>query len=250
MRRRGLEVLAEGEDPAADLAQVLQRLSDFLRPFAQPQHQAGLGRDQRSRFPCAAQQLKRAAVIGPGPDPGIKPGDRFDVVVEDIRPRAQDGFEGGAIPLEIRDQDLDLRLWHPAADFADGRRKVSRAAVRQVVAGDGSDHRVFQTHALDGFGDTAWLIQVERLGKAGGHRTEAAVAGAALAQDEKGRRAVGITLPDVRALGLLADGVQLSGFDELPHLVEGLAGRQAAFQPIRLAEGWGLGCGIRHRVYP
>jgi hypothetical protein len=146
-----------------------------------------------------------------GSNLGVKPGNGFDVVVEDVRPRAEDGCKGRAVPLEIRDEHLDCGLRDPAADLADGRCKVSRASVREVVAGDGGDHHVFQAHAFGGGGHAARFVRIERLGRAGAHRTEAAVAGAAFAHDQESRRAVGEALPDVRALGLLADGVQPAG---------------------------------------
>jgi hypothetical protein len=75
------------------------------------------------------------------------------------------------------------------------------------------------------------LVRVEGEGLPLGHGAEAAVAGARVAEDEKGRR---LALPagaDVRTAGALADRVEVSGLEDLRDTEEIAVGRESDFQP-------------------
>src|SRR5262249_23930753 len=91
---------------------------------------------------------------------------------------------------------------------------------------------VLEVHLGDGLGDTARLLPVEREGAPGGDGAEAATAGAGVAKDHEGGDAVAPAFGDVRAAGLLADGVQRFAAHEGLEAVVGLAGGDADAQPV------------------
>ena len=86
----------------------------------------------------------------------------------------------------------------------DGGGELRRAAVGQVVAGDGGEHGVAQAHLLDGLGHPLGLARIGGLGVAGVDQAEPAGPGAALAVDHERGGAVAPALGDVGAARLLA----------------------------------------------
>ena len=89
----------------------------------------------------------------------------------------------------------------------------------------------------DRLGYAPRLVGVDARGRlAGGHRAEAAAAGADVAEDHEGRGAVlAPALVDVGAPRLFADGVEPLALDQAAHLVEALRRAQADAQPGRTA---------------
>src|SRR5690606_39112331 len=156
----------------------------------------------------APEQLQRAAVVRFGPDAAVQAGHGLHVVVVDGRARLHHGAQGLPVALEVRREDLDAAGRAAVADRADAGRPDRRATVRQVVAIDGRDHRVVQAHEVDRAGQAQGLQQVHALGTAGGHGAEATGARADVAENDEGRLAGVEALADVRAVGLLADGVE------------------------------------------
>ena len=143
-------------------------------------------------------------------------------------------------PLEVGGEDLDLAVGRLAADLADhgdegarrrsrggrrGRREVMTAWRRPIRA----------TRA----GDAGRLERVVPGRLAGLHVAEAAAAGAGVAEDHEGRGAALPALADVRAGGLLADGVQVLARDQL---------RQLAVARRRPAAGTLNHGGLRSRI--
>src|SRR6201999_4197755 len=94
---------------------------------------------------------------------------------------------------------------------------------------------VAQAHRFHLVGDAERLERVVPARLAGLHVAEAAAAGADVAEDHESRRAALPALADVRAVGLLADGVEVVVADLLlqPPVVR--AARRRDFQPRRLA---------------
>ena len=112
------------------------------------------------------------------------------------------------------------------------------AAVGQVVAGHGGDHREAEAHPLDGLGDPLGLAGVERLGVPGVDQAEPARPGAALAVDHEGGRAVlAPALVDVRAAGLLAHGDEAEVAHRVLEPEVGGVGAERRAQPVGLARG-------------
>src|SRR6185295_18623650 len=95
-----------------------------------------------------------------------------------------------------------------------------RAAVGQVVASNRGDHHVLEAHRGNRFGDAARFVVVEPRWAARLDGAEPAGAGAGVAEDHDRRGALVPALPDVRAVGLLADRVEVEAAEQTLELVE------------------------------
>ncbi len=154
--------------------------------------------------------------------------DDLDVVVEDVGALGDDLGERHLLALEVGGEHLDLAAGRLAADLADDADEGGGALVGQVVAVDGGDDRVAQAHARDRARDAGGLERVVPGGLAGLDVAEAAAARAGVAEDHERGGAALPALADVRAGGLLADGVQVLRADQLGQLAVALAaGRRA-----------------------
>src|SRR5207248_9812191 len=147
----------------------------------------------------------------------VQPADGLDVVVEDVRPRADHRLERLLFHAEeVRREDLDRRLGELRLQRADRRRVVSGALVLDVVTVDRGDHDVLQAHLLRGLSEAQGLERVDRLTRPA--RVDVAVATGAragLAEDLEGRGPAAPALGDVRAARLFADRVQLRAVNQL-----------------------------------
>ena len=123
--------------------------------------------------------------------------------------------------------------------------KIRDAAVGQVVAGDAGDDDVLQAEGADRLGDATRLVVVEPGGPAGLHGAEAAGARARVAEDHDRRRALVPALADVRAAGLLADGVEVQAAEQALEVVVVLAGRHPGADPVGMAAEGGRAVGSR-----
>ena len=235
----GLEVLADGEDIAGALGgggesdDVLHQLGDFVVGFADADHDAGLG--DEVLFFRAAEELDGAVVLGLGADVAVAAGDGLEVVSEDVGLGVEDGLEVVGIALEIGDEDFDLCVGGGLADGADGVGPDGGAAVGQLVAVDGGDDDVAEVHGGDGVGDACGFIVVWRGGSACFDVTEAAGAGAGVAEDHDGGDAGRPALAHVGALGFLTDGVEVVVVDQVECLGVVLGGGQGGAEPAGLA---------------
>src|ERR1700737_3620828 len=82
------QVLADGQDLDVMGPQVAEDLDDLIELLTEAEHDAGLGIDGRVHPLGALQELERTRVATLRPDLRIEAGHRFDVVVEDLGPRA------------------------------------------------------------------------------------------------------------------------------------------------------------------
>ena len=233
--RRGSEVLTEGENGHADLAEVAQRGQQLVALFAEPEDDARLGRDRRRELAGAAEELKRPCVPAAVPRHLVEARDRLRVVVQDRGPCLEHRGERRGAPLEIGDQRLDAAARGVPMHGAEGLRPVPGAAVGEVVAVDRRDHHVLEAELADRAADALGLLAVLPRGPTVRDRAVAAVARAHVAQDHEGRRRVLPALADVRAAGLLADGMEVPLAHAVleAHVVRA-AGR-ANLEPRRLA---------------
>jgi hypothetical protein len=101
---------------------------------------------------------------------------------------------------------------------------MAGAAVAQVVAVHAGDDHVLQLERGDGLGQVGRLVHVQRVGPAVAHVAERAAAGALVAHDHEGGRAVAKAFADVGAAGFFAHRVQLVLAQDLLDLVEARAG--------------------------
>ena len=119
-------------------------------------------------------------------------------------------------------------------DPAHGLGVQPGAFVGQVVAGDAGDGGVAQLHGRHGFGDPARLVGVVVGRLAGVDLAEVAPPRALRAADEERRLAVLPALVDVRAAGLLADGVQAFALHEVLQPAVLRAHPRLRLDPVRL----------------
>ena len=112
-------------------------------------------------------------------------------------------------------------------DALDALREDGRAAVGEVLSGDGGDDAVTETELADGLGEARGLVGVKRQRAAGGHGAVVAAPCADVAEDHEGSGAALPAISDVGAVSLLADGVQAAVAHEIAQSkVVGAAGRR------------------------
>ena len=134
------------------------------------------------------------------------------------------------------------------AHLADRLGEDPGSAVGQVVAGHARHDDVLEAHRPDRLGDAARLVGIEPGGPAGLHGTEPAGPGAGVAQDHDRGRALVPALPDVGAVGLLADRVEAEAAHQALELVVVLAGRHPGTDPVGMAPGGAAAAGRRTAV--
>ncbi len=83
-------------------------------------------------------------------------------MIQHVGLRRQNDVERIPIAAKIGNQHFDFASGDAIANFFDGARENVRAAVFLIVAIHGSDDRVAQTHARDGFGDAQRLFFIRR----------------------------------------------------------------------------------------
>src|SRR4051812_13025441 len=232
----GAQVLADGEHLHALLAQVAERLDHLVVRLAEPDHQAGLGRDLvAAHLLGVAQDAQRALPARPAAGDRVQPRHDLDVVVEDVGALGDDLRERHLLAAEIGRQALDLAPRRLHADRADHATPDLRAVVGQVVAVHGGDDRVAQPHLRDRAGDAQRLERVVPGRLARLDVAEAAASRARVAEDHERGRAALPALADVRARGLLAYRVQVLGADQVGQLAVAWAARRRDLEPRRLA---------------
>ncbi len=210
---RRAQVLGDGDDLAAGVVQVAQRLADLIAGLAHAEDQVRLG--HQAVVAGLGDDVQRPLVAEPGPDPAEDPRHRLDVVREHLGPGREDLGQLLRDGVEVRREHLDPGARVELVDLADRLGVQPGAAVLQVVAGDAGHGRVAQSHlGPDRLGDAARLVAVQRLRLAGVDLAEVTPPGALVATDQEGGLAVLPALEDVRAAGLLAHRVQLLGLHE------------------------------------
>ena len=177
---------------------------DLFLGLSEAEHDTGLGRETTALG--VLQDRTRAIVAGLHAHRALEAFDGFEVVVENIGLGVEDDVDLLKLADEVGDQHLDGALRILVPHGPNGRGPHARAAVLEVVAGDGSDHAMAQAHFKDAVGHTGGLAQVMLGGPAVLDRAEIAGARADVAQDHHRGRAAGPALADVRALRALADG--------------------------------------------
>ena len=121
------------------------------------------------------------------------------------------------------------------AHGTDGRGPDGGAAVGQFIARDGSDDGVLQAHEPDRLGHAARLVVIE-LGRAAGlHRAKAAAPRADVAENHDRGRLARPTFAEVRALGALANGVELVLVDDPGRFQVDRAAGDFGAEPVRFA---------------
>ena len=211
------QVLSDGENAAVHRGQIADGAGDLVPPFPGPQHDAGLG-GGRPRPPGPVQEFEGALVASLRAHYGIETRRRFDVVIEDVRTGAEDGFQRLPVALEIWDEDFDRRMGAAAVQLLQGAGEDAGAAVGKFVAVDRGDHRMAQLQVGHGGGDAVRFILVQGLGPPGLDGAKAAASGAYIAQNHEGRRAPAPALADIGTMGALAHGVEVEAAHQVLEL--------------------------------
>ena len=146
-------------------------------------------------------------VLALAPDVVLEPGNRLEVVVEDLGPGGEDDVDQLASSVEIGREHFDGGAG-PPPHGQDALAEVVGAAVGQVVTRHRGDHDVAQPQPVAGFGQSFGLVERNLVGPPALDRAKAARPGANVAQDHERRRSPGPALRAVRAAGALADGLE------------------------------------------
>src|ERR1700733_3380366 len=182
-----------------------------------------------------AQHAAGARELGAAAGDGVEAGYDLDVVVEHVGALGDDLGERHLLALEVGGGHLDLAAGCLAADLADDADEGGGALVGEVVAVDRGDDGVAQSHARDRARDAGGLERVVPGGLAGLDVAEATAARAGVAEDHERGGASLPALADVRAGGLLADGVQVLIANQLRELAVALPAGGRHLEPRRLA---------------
>ena len=229
MPRGRLEVLPDGENGDSVPDEIPHRPGDLVLRLADPEHDTRLGGE--SAGARVAEDEPGAIIASLDPDGFLQAFDRLDVVIEDVGTGVEDGVEIAGPALQIGDENFDAAGRVEVADCADRPGPDGGPAVFEFIAGDGGDHAVAEFHPGDGFGHPCGFAEVDLGRPAGFDRAEAAGAGADIPEDHDGGGAARPAFPHVRALGALADRVQLVVVDQVAHLGIFGAGRQFGSEP-------------------
>jgi len=152
-------------------------------------------------------------ITGPRPNLGIEARNGLQIVVEDIWPGGDDGFERSFLAQKIGGQDLDRRAGRGGSDGADRAREMLSTAIIQIVPIDRGHNNVRQPECCNRLGDTPRLVRVEKIGPAGSDIAEGTPAGADAAENHDRCMLLLPTFADIRATCLFAHGIE----GVLPH---------------------------------
>ncbi len=115
----------------------------------------------RRHLARAAQQPEGAVVVTLRPHAAKDGTHSLDVVVEYGGARVENGEKRGVVPLEVGDEHLDAAAGQRVVDALDALGENGRAAVWQVLSGDGGDDAVAEAELADGLGQTVRLPGVD-----------------------------------------------------------------------------------------
>ncbi len=220
-------------------AQGLERLGELGASLAQADHQRALRVDRiadiERHLLRPREHVQRAVPPSALADRLLEALHGLEVVVEDVGAGIHDGLQAIVGAVEVGDEHLDAHAGRPLAHREDRLGEDARPAVGQVVARDAGHDDVLETELADGLRDAARLVVVEPGRAAGLHGAEPAGPGARVAEDHDRGRALVPALPDVRAVGLLADGVQVEAAEQALELVEVVTGRHPGADPVGVA---------------
>ena len=208
MFRRRPEILAHGQNLAADFAQIVHRLKKLRFRFAKAKHDAALRHHLWRKLFRALQNLQRSPVFRAGTHHRREPLDRFHVVIVNVGRGVEHDLDAPILSVKIGHQHFDDDLRIHFANGVDGPREMIRAAVLQIVARDRGDDDMFQLHPPHGFGDPLRFIFFQRKRFRRGDRAKSAGARATIARDHHRRRALAPAFPAIRALRAFANRVQ------------------------------------------
>ena len=172
--------------------------------------------------------------------------DGFDVVGDHVRLGVDDRSNQVFLALEVRNQHRHEDARVAVFDLPDGPGEVGRTLVGEVVAVDAREDDVIEPDLGDGFPHVRGFVGVEWFHPPRLDVTEVTAPRAAMAHEhERGRTArvalvrVGAptrpALPQIRTVGLLANGVEVVLAQRLPVAGELPSRRRSHLQPVGLS---------------
>src|SRR5262249_38289022 len=150
-----------------------------------------------------------------------------------------DDLERVGLALEVRNEELDAAARREAPDSVDGRREDLGASIREVVAVDRGDDYVLEAELAHRASDALGLLTILPYRLAVRDGAVAAIPRAGVAEDHESGRCVFPALPDVRAVGCLAHGVEAPLTHESLETDVVRPARRAHLEPCRLRRGRG-----------
>src|SRR6516162_10909981 len=159
-------------------------------------------------------------ITGPRPNLGIEARNGLQIVVEDVWPRCDDGFERVRLVEKVGGQDLDCRARRGGADRTDRPSEMPRPAVVEIIPIHRGDDYVRQPECSDRLADALRLARVEKIGLASRDIAEGTGPRADAAEYHDRCMLLLPTLADIRAARLFA------------HRVERVVAHQPACRPV------------------
>ena len=171
-----------------------------------------------------------------GPHREIQRRNRFDVVVEHVRPRCDHRFERAILAEKIRRQNFDRGLRAPRANGANDLSEMVGAAVIEIVAVDRCDHDVGEPKLRGRVRDMFRLVRIKCTRQAGLDVAERAGARAGVTHHHEGGVLLLPALADIGAAGLFADGDETLLAQNAAGLGKGRGTRRLDANPVRLTQ--------------
>lgn len=131
MVSRRLEVLADGDDVAADCSQVAHDVAGLIHCLPHTQDQTRLSR--HAMLFGLSKKFKRSLIFPLRPERWKEPPDGFNVVIQNLRLLGADGRKRRLIPFKVRNQDFNRASGTQPSRLTDGLSKDRGAAVWQLV---------------------------------------------------------------------------------------------------------------------
>ena len=126
----GLEVLADGDDVAANVVEIGEGFVDFGGGFSKADHDARFDEDGKAGVFGMAEDGESSVILCFMADTGSEGADCFDVVIEDLRFLGEDEVKGLQIVREIGDEEFNGGGRVVSADGADDGGHVGGPLIR------------------------------------------------------------------------------------------------------------------------
>src|SRR6185369_549845 len=234
MIARWAQVLAHGQNVDLARRKIAEHFQQLVAAFTDADHYAGLAGHVRIDLLHICQKVQGALVAGAGTHGAVKTRDGFGVVVQDLWLGIDNDAETLFDSLEVGNQDLDTTVRDALVNLLDSRGEDAGAAIVVIIPIDAGDYGELEAKCLDGFGDAARFVEIDRFRAALGHGAESAAARAGVAEQHESCCLVIPAFADIGALGRLADRVQIQTPGELLEVVVVLAHGCLGAQPRRL----------------
>src|SRR5258706_1628490 len=231
---RGAQVLAHGKNVNASAAEIAKHLDQFVRGFAQANHDSTLRHHAGREFLGILQQGESALVTGARTHCAIKSRDGFGIVIENVRLRGKYDLQWFFQALKVRDQHLDTAIWNQLANLANGLgENLSTTEVVIVTIYAGHD-RVFQAERGYSFSHAARFVPVDKLWTAFRHGAESAAAGAEVDHGHERGRLIISAFADISTPRRLPKRVQPQSARQLLEIVKVFPNGRFGPQPLGL----------------